>query len=140
MATWTNDELTRIGGVEELDIAPERRDGTLRNPVTIWVVRAGNDFYVRSINGRDGSWFRGAETRHEGRISAGGVEKDVTFVDVDVDDVNSAIDAIYRAKYHRYSAGIVNTTLTPQAQAAYLVLESVTTLAPPLLAGEGAGG
>ena len=122
MAAWTNDELTRIGDAEELEIAPERRDGTLRNPVTIWVVRNGNDLYVRSVNGRDGAWFRAAEARHEGRISAGGVAKDVTFVDVDADDVNSAIDAAYRAKYHRYSAGIVNTTLTPQARAATLQL------------------
>lgn len=93
MAAWTNDELTRIGDAEELGIAPERRDG---------------------------SWFRAAETRREGRISAGGVEKDVTFVDAD--DVNIAIDAAYRAKYRRYSAGIVNTTLTPQARAATLQL------------------
>ena len=90
--------------------------------MTIWVVRNGNDLYIRSVNGRDGSWFRAAETRHEGRISAGGVEKDVTFVDVDADDVNSAIDAAYRAKYRRYSAGIVNTTLTPHARAATLKL------------------
>lgn len=42
MAAWTNDELTQFGDAEELEIAPERRDGTLRNPVTIWVVRTGD--------------------------------------------------------------------------------------------------
>jgi uncharacterized protein DUF2255 len=36
--------------------------------------------------------------------------------------VNNAIDAAYRAKYRRYSAGIVNTTLTPQARASTLEL------------------
>ena len=48
MPTWTNDELAKIGAAEELEIASLRRDGTLRNPVTIWVVRVGDDLCVRS--------------------------------------------------------------------------------------------
>lgn len=51
MTTWTSDELTRIGTVEELQIASLRRDGTLRKPVTIWVVRLDDDLYVRSYRG-----------------------------------------------------------------------------------------
>jgi hypothetical protein len=43
MTAWTNEELTRIGTAEELQIAPRRRDGTLRIPRTIWVVRHGDD-------------------------------------------------------------------------------------------------
>ncbi|WIG58241.1 MAG: Oxidoreductase, short-chain dehydrogenase/reductase family [Ktedonobacterales bacterium] len=123
MATWSNDELTRIGAAEELEIALERRNGTLRTSVTIWVVRHGDNLYVRSVNGRGGGWFRAAQARHEGHIQASGVEKDVTLVEVDAsDDVNNAIDAAYRAKYRRYATGIVNTTLTPQARAATLKL------------------
>ncbi len=57
----------------------ERNDGTLRRPVTIWVVRVGDALYVRSVNARTGGWFRGAQARHEGRIWAGGVEKDLTL-------------------------------------------------------------
>ncbi|GAA4725807.1 hypothetical protein Prum_011770 [Phytohabitans rumicis] len=30
--------------------------------------------------GRAGVWFRGTQTRHEGHIRAGGVDKDVDFV------------------------------------------------------------
>ena len=41
MATWTNDELTQIGTANELEIETQRKDGTLRKPVTIWVVRVG---------------------------------------------------------------------------------------------------
>ncbi len=78
MSTWTSDELDRIGGAEELEIASLRRDGTLRNPVTIWVVRRGDDLYVRSVNGRTSSWLRGARARHEGHIEADGVKKDAT--------------------------------------------------------------
>src|SRR5579859_6354674 len=84
--TWTSDELTKIGTAEELEIASRRGDGTLRNPVTIWVVRLGDNLYVRSVNGRTCTWFRGVQVRHEGHIQAGGVDKDVTFVEVDADD------------------------------------------------------
>jgi hypothetical protein len=38
---------------------------------------------VRSVNGRTAAWFRGTQVRHEGRIEAGGVAKDVKFVDAD---------------------------------------------------------
>ena len=81
MTTWTSDELTKVGAAEELQIAALRRNGTFRNPVTIWVVRLGDDLFVRSVNGRTSAWFRGAQVRHEGHIWAGGVDKDVTFIE-----------------------------------------------------------
>ena len=120
MAAWTSDELSKIGAADELQIAPLRQDGTLRRPVTIWVVRHGDDLYARSVNGRTASWFRAAQGRHEGRIWAGGVEKDVVLVETD--DQNDAIDAAYRSKYRRYAASIVDSIVTPQARAATLKL------------------
>jgi hypothetical protein len=121
MTAWTRDELARIGAAEEVQIASLRRDGTLRNPVTIWVVRHGDDLYVRSVNGRTAAWFRGTQVRHEGHIRAGGVEKDVTFVDADHDS-DDALDAAYRTKYRRYAASIVGSIVSPQARAATLKL------------------
>jgi hypothetical protein len=120
MSMWTSDELDRIGRAEELEIAPMRRDGRLRRPVTIWVVRHGDDLYVRSVYGRTSSWFRGVQLRHEGHIQAGGVEKDVRFVETD--ELGDEIDAAYRAKYHRYAENIVGPTVTPEARAATLKL------------------
>jgi len=122
MTTWTSDELNKIGTAEELQIASLRRDGTLRNPVTIWVVRVGDDLYIRSVNGRGSNWFRGVQTRYEGQIRAGGVVKDVTFVEELDSYINEQIDTAYRTKYGRYAASIVNTTLTPQARAATIKL------------------
>jgi hypothetical protein len=113
MSTWTSDELDRIAGAEELEIATVRRDGTLRNPVTIWVIRHGDDLYVRSVNGRTSSWFRGAQVRHEGRIRAGGLDKDVLLVETD--DMNDQIDDAYRAKYRRYAERIVGSIISPEA-------------------------
>jgi hypothetical protein len=120
MSKWTDNELSRIGAAEELEIASPRRDGTLRNPVTIWVVRHGDDLYVRSVNGRTSSWFRSAQARHEAHIEAGGVENDVLLVETD--DLNDEIDAAYRAKYHRYAESIVGSIVTPNARAATLKL------------------
>ena len=121
MAAWTADEFSEIAAAEELDLASVRRDGTVRNPVTIWVVPHGDDLYVRSVYGRASSWFRGTQDRHEGHIRAGGVDKDVLFVEAD-DDVNDEIDAAYRAKYHGYAASYVTPMVRPQARAATIKL------------------
>jgi len=121
MTTWTSDELTKIGPAEELQIASVRRDGTLRNPVIVWVVRHGDDLYVRSVNGPTAAWFRGTQTRHEGRVWAGGVEKDVTFAEETDPGINDEIDAAYRTKYRRYPS-IVPHIVTPEARSATLKL------------------
>jgi hypothetical protein len=121
MTVWMSEEISKIEAAEELEIASLRGDGTLRNPVTIWVVRHGDDLYVRSVKGRTSSWFRGTQDRHEGRIWAGGVEKDVTFVDVG-HDIADQLDAAYRAKYRRYAASIIGTVVSPQARSATLKL------------------
>lgn len=121
MTRWTSEELGRIEAADELRIASLRLDGTLRNPVTIWVVRLGDDLYVRSVNGRSSGWFRGTQVRHEGKIQAGSVEKDVTFVDADK-DIADQIDDAYRTKYRRYAATIVDSTVTPEARATTLKL------------------
>lgn len=117
MTAWTKDELNKIGNAEELKIASLRRDGTLRKLVTIWVVRSGDDLYVRSVNGRGSSWFRGVQTRYEGHIRAGGVEKDVTFVEETDSDINDQIDTAYTTKYRRY-ASIAKSMTTSAVRAA----------------------
>ena len=122
MATWTSDELKKIGTTEELQLASLRRDGSLRKFVTIWVVRNGDDLYVRSVNGRSSKWFTGVQARHAGCIRAGRVDTDVTFVEESDPALNDQIDAAYRAKYHRYAASIVNSCLTPDARSATIKL------------------
>ena len=81
MMAWTNDELEKIGAADELQLASRREDGTLRKPVTIWVVRRSEDLYVRAFKGRISPWFRATQVRREGQIQAG--DKDVAFVDPD---------------------------------------------------------
>ena len=121
MSAWTSHELSTIGGADELELAPLRPDGTLRKGVTIWVVRHGDDLYVRSWRGPGGAWFRAAQARHAGHIRAGGVEKDVTFVAETDSGINDQIDPAYRAKYRRY-ASYVPPMISPQARATTLKL------------------
>ncbi len=122
MTSWTNNELNMIGTAEELQITSLRRDGTLRNLVTIWVVRLDDDLYVRSVNGRTSAWFRGVQVRHEGHIRAGGVNKDVTFVEEPDSNINDQIDAAYRTKYRRYAASIINSINSSTARSATIKL------------------
>ncbi len=122
MTQWTRDELTKIGRSEELVIASLRRDGTVRKAVTVWLVRHDDTLYVRSaVKGRNAAWFRGVQETHEGRIWAGGVEKDVTFVDAG-HDIDDQVDAAYRAKYRRYAGSILNSVLTPEARSTTIKL------------------
>jgi hypothetical protein len=67
------------------------------------------------------AWFRGVQVRQEGRIRAGGVEKDVIFMDADP-GLNDEIDAAYRAKYRRHGAQYVNMMVSPEARSATIKL------------------
>jgi hypothetical protein len=129
MTGWTSDELTRIATAQELQIASARPDGTLRTPRTIWVVRVGDDLYVRSMYGRAGGWFPATQVRHRGHIRAGGVDKDVAFADADP-DLNDQIDAAYRDKYRRYGPSIVGSVVNPGARAATIKLMPMERPAP----------
>jgi hypothetical protein len=114
MAAWTEDELDRVGDAEELQLASRRGDGTLRPYVTMWVVRAGNELYVRSAYGPDNPWYRRAKASGTGRLRAGGVEYDVTFADA-TPDAHPGIDAAYHAKYDRYGRAIVGSVVGDKA-------------------------
>ena len=119
--TWTSDELSRIEAADELEIAPRKRDGTLRKPLPIWAVRVGDDVYVRAAYGPGTGWHRVARTSREGRIRAGGVEKDVTIEDAD-DAVNDQVTAAYKAKYSGYAASIVDTVTNDESRPTTLKL------------------
>jgi hypothetical protein len=123
MSGWTPDELSRIGRADELRIASRRADGSLRPFITIWVVRDGDDLYVRSAHGYDNPWFQRALHSGQGRIQAGGVERDVAFEEPEP-DVMARVTAAYHAKYDRYGPAIVGTVVSPEAERTTLRLEA----------------
>jgi hypothetical protein len=114
VTTWTPEELDRIGQAEELRLATRCRDGELSRYVTMWVVRTGEDLYVRSAYGPGDPWYRRATAAGEGKVRAGGIERGVTFDSADP-AVQAGIDAAYRAKYDRYGPQIVGSVTGPQA-------------------------
>ena len=103
MAAWNDGELDAIARAKEIKVAPLRPDGTLSTPTVIWVVRVGDELFVRSWRGPSGSWFRAAESAAAGRISAAGVERDVALVRVANDRINDAVDEAFRQKYGPHS-------------------------------------
>jgi hypothetical protein len=116
MMTWTSDELDRVGQAEELQLATRRRQGGLSRYVTMWVVRVGDDLYVRSAYGPDNSWYRRASAARAGRVRADGVERDVTFASAEP-AVQADIDAAYHVKYDRYGPQIVGSVTGRDAHA-----------------------
>jgi hypothetical protein len=120
MVTWTEDELTRIGEEDELQLSSLRSDGTLTKPVTIWVARVGGDLYVRPVKGREG-WHRATQIRHAGHISSAGVEKDVRFEDADR-SLDAQLDEAFTSKYRKYPERYVAPLLTEGARDAGLRL------------------
>jgi hypothetical protein len=121
MSDWTAEELDTIGAADELEIAALAPDGTPRPATTIWVVRVGDDLYVRSFRGRGGGWFRSVLRRPQGRIRAGGLTRDVAFQEPEDAD-NAAIDRAYRTKYARYGGAYVDPMVSRDATAATLRL------------------
>jgi hypothetical protein len=124
VTTWPPDELAAVGDADELEIASRRPDGSLRSFVTIWVVGAGEDIYVRSAHGRDNPWFRRAVASGEGRIRAGGVDRDVAFEEPDADQaLDAAIDAAFHAKYDHNGPDLVDPVVSAESARATLRLE-----------------
>lgn len=121
MTEWRNFNLDTIEAADELEIASVGGDGGLGEPTTTWVVRVNDEFFLRAVNGRSAAWFRDTRVRHEGRISAGGVTQDVTFVDADT-ELDERIDEPHPRKCRRYSANIVDSVVTPRSRAATIRL------------------
>jgi hypothetical protein len=115
-ATWPADQIGQIGDAEEVGLASRRPDGSLRPFVTMWIVRAGDDLYVRSAYGPDNPWYRRAIASGAGRIRAGGAERDVTFAPAGA-AAQHDIDSAYHAKYDRYGTQIVGSVTGPDSHA-----------------------
>jgi hypothetical protein len=100
---WTQDELSKIGRTDEIEIASRRPDGTLRPFVTIWAVVFGDDVYVRAAYGPNTGWYRRAKGAGAGRIRVAGFERDVAIEEPGV-EAAEGVTAAYHAKYDKYPA------------------------------------
>ena len=114
---WTTEDLATFGAAGEIDIAPLGADGAPGHATTIWMVRVGDDLYIRSYRGAAGSWYRDAVRTHEVRIRAGNVERDV-IVEECPDAERAAVDDAYRTKYG--SSSYADAMVTSDAAATTL--------------------
>jgi len=48
MTSWSQDDLDRLGGAGEIEVSSVRSDGSLSRPRTVWIVRVGDQLYLRS--------------------------------------------------------------------------------------------
>ena len=109
MSAWSQDDLDRLGGAGEVEVSSVRRDGSLSRTRTVWIVRVGDQLYLRSVNGPDGAWYRLTRASRQGRIEARGVVRDVTWVDVDAAG-QPDVDAEYARKYQGATTAVAHIT------------------------------
>jgi hypothetical protein len=112
----------RIAGGDELEIAAERADGSLRRWTPIWVVTADGQVFVRTWHRRETGWYGDAVRSRRARIRAGGLEADVVVNDVGAEG-RAAVDDAYRAKYGRYGNGSVGPMVAEAAAVSTLRLD-----------------
>jgi hypothetical protein len=68
---WKPTTLSEIANQEEIRVSSERTGGGYRRWTPIWIVRVGDELYVRSGFGANGSWYRHA-TNSQAYIKAAG--------------------------------------------------------------------
>ena len=117
MSDWIAADLDRIGSATELEITTRRAEGSLRPSAPVWVVWVGDELFVRSWRGQASARYRHARQRPDGRIRAGGTERDVTFERPQTAP-DEEIDRAYQAKYRRYGDTYVGPLTGPDARAA----------------------
>lgn len=118
MKSWNSSDARALTAPQEVQVVTQRRDGTLRQPMIIWIVGDDDRVFIRSTNGRTAGWFRGAIATGLGEIIAGETTRPVRFAEADGADL-TAVDAAYRAKYGQY-ASIVDHLTEPGPRAATL--------------------
>jgi hypothetical protein len=124
MTGWRADELITISAAETVQIAPDQEDGAPGRAATIWVVRVGNDLYIRSYSGPTARWYRRALRGRRGTIRARTLERRVRFDEVEA-DVQPQIDAAYQTKYAAHGSSSVERIGGPAAVATTLRLQPV---------------
>jgi hypothetical protein len=102
-STWSDDDLRTIGDEDEVVLASRRADGSLGSPATIWIVRVGDEVFVRSAFGPGNRWYARALRAGAGHVSIGDVSRDAVFEDASLGSARPAdaveVDDAFHAKY-----------------------------------------
>ena len=97
-AGWKPKALSEIADQDEIRISSEGKGGGYNRSTPVWVVRVGDDLYVRSGFGTNGFWYRHA-TESQAYVDAAGVRYKVNL-NLRTDPVSiAAVDEAYQQKY-----------------------------------------
>jgi hypothetical protein len=105
--------LEVLGRVREVRIETTSIDGPRSHRTIIWIVTAGDQAYVRSVDGTSARWYREAVRRPDVVLHAAGAAIPVTAVPAnDPDTVEQVSDAFW-AKYGKVSQSSTESMVQP---------------------------
>ncbi|MEE3852100.1 DUF2255 family protein [Gordonia sp. LSe1-13] len=124
--SWSTEMLTAVDDSPEIEISARHPDGRYLRFTPVWMVRHGDDVYVRTWYRRDTGWYGRAIQSRSARVRLGGMQTDVVVSDVgDIEgEIRSAVDAAYRTKYGR-NGGSVGRMVGDEAAQTTLRLDLV---------------
>lgn len=94
---WPSDEPRKIAEIHDLHVSPFREDGVAYGaPTWIRSVAVDGALHVRAHHGQDSRWHQAAPRRRAGRITADGMNGEVTSEAFD-GPVNDLVDDAHRA-------------------------------------------
>ena len=103
MSVWSQNELKIANQESNLYISISNPDGSIHKPTWIWFTVVGKYLYCRGAAGTKARWYQSAKREGKGRVSFGGVEKDVKFEFPTDKKTLDQVDASYRKKYNNSS-------------------------------------
>ena len=77
--SWDPKDLERLGRAEEVELASRRQDGSVSRSTVMWVVRVGDELFVRSAYGPGSAWYRRAVRYGHGVVRGGGADAGVVL-------------------------------------------------------------
>ena len=112
-------DLRHAGDVEEVTIGFRRPDGSTGS-TPVWIVRSGDDVYVRSMYGQRGGWYRRLRANPDGTLADDAHTHAVRAEPVADDAKQREVTRAYERKYGR--SPYVQPLLTDEAIGATLRL------------------
>jgi hypothetical protein len=115
--------LEMLGRVREVRIETMSLDGARTHGTIVWVVTAGDQAYVRSVNGVGARWYREALGHPDVVLHVEGDDVPVTAVPANDPDSIQRVSDAFRAKYGKRSPASTEMMVQPHNLEATLRLE-----------------
>jgi hypothetical protein len=115
--------LEVLGHVREVRIETTSTDGPRSHRTIVWIVTAGDQAYIRSVNGSSARWYREATHRPDVVLHAGGAAIPVTAVPANDPESVQLVSDAFRAKYGKLSRASTESMVQPHTLETTIRLE-----------------